>query len=149
MKARQFIFRCGILLAVLAAVFGCGFAMTVQQRVDAFLEALNDDDRTSLYLNLDPGLPDYELLKAPEYWGVNEWDGWFPTVSGDTPYTLANTLIDDTSDPDVPVFTGDLSGPGGYGVTKFLEMTFVKVGLNWMIESIDLGTESVVPYNPI
>jgi hypothetical protein len=148
MRARHLILLCSILFISLMVVFGCGFGVTVQQRVDFFLAALNLEDRTDLHLNLDPSVENYDLLKAPEYWGVNNTDGWFPTVSGDTPYTLANTLIDDTTNPDVPVFTGDLSGPAGYGAAKYLEMTFVKVGLNWMIETITLGLDSVVPYNP-
>lgn len=150
MKTRKLLLLCSILIAVLAMVFGCGFGVTVQQRVDFFLAALNNDDRTDLYLNLDPNLPNYDLLMAPAYWGEAPDDGYFPTVSGGTPYSLANTAIDDTTNPDLPSFTGDLYGPDAFSVTfKYLEMTFVKVGLDWMIESMRLGGVDVIPYNPL
>jgi hypothetical protein len=144
MRVKQLIPFCGILLAVLTVVFGCSFGVTLQQRVNAFLAALNNDDRTDLYSNLDPNLPDYEALKDPAYWGEDSTSGWFPTVSGDAPYILTDTSIDDQTDPTVPVFIGDLSGPSGYGVAKMLQLTFVKVGMDWMIETMVLGVDVVV-----
>ncbi|OHD72846.1 MAG: hypothetical protein A2177_08905 [Spirochaetes bacterium RBG_13_68_11] len=142
MRVKHVLQVAGVALALLAVLFGCSFGVTIQGRIEQFLEDLNATSRDQLYLNLDPALTDYNSLKDPLY-----WDGWFPLVGGGTSYFLVNQVTDD-SGVTTAIVTADISGPATFLGPKALVIGLVKDGLNWMIHTITLDAIDVVPYNP-
>jgi hypothetical protein len=133
--------------ALLGLVFGCTFGVTIQGRLDQFVSDLNAADRSELYLNLDPSLVDYEALKATAYWGNDVSTGWFPLVGVDTPYSLSAVVVDDPGTGTATV-TATIDGPVLFGGPWDIVFGLVKVDLDWMIESIILDGDSVVPLPP-
>jgi hypothetical protein len=142
MKVKHVLRVAGVALTLLAVLFGCSFGLTIQGRIDQFLEDLNATSRDQLYLNLDPSVGDYDAMKAASY-----WDGWFPLVGGDTPYFLENQLTDNPGDGTAAV-TANISGPATFLGPKPLIVGLVRIGLDWMIGTITLDGTNVVPYHP-
>ena len=56
-------------VALFAVVYGCVFGLSIQGRLDQFIDDLNSADRSNVYKNLDPSIPDYDELKHTNYWG--------------------------------------------------------------------------------
>jgi hypothetical protein len=139
MSVKRIIVLAGTALLLFAMVFGCSFGVTIQGRIDQFLEDLNAASRDQLYLNLDPSLGDYNALKDPLY-----WDGWFPLVGGGTDYSLTNQVIDDPG-TGIATVTADIDGPIGFSGPLPIVIGLLKVDLNWMIETITLDVDTVVP----
>lgn len=139
MSVKRILVLAGIALLLLAVVFGCSFGVTIQGRIDQFLEDLNAASRDQLYLNLDPSLVDYDALKDPAY-----WDGWFPLVSGGTDYFLTSQVIDNPGGT-IATVTATIDGPIGFSGPFPIVIGLVKVGLDWMIETITLDVDAVVP----
>jgi hypothetical protein len=133
--------------ALLGLAFGCTFGVTIQGRLDQFVSDLNAADRSELYLNLDPSLGDYDALKDTAYWGNDTTTGWFPLVGVDTPYSLSAVVVDDPGTGTATV-TATIDGPDLFGGPWDIVFGLVKVDLDWMIESIILDSDSVVPLPP-
>jgi len=140
MSVKRLLLLSGVAIALLAVLYGCTFGVTVQGRIDQFMEDLNAASRAEIYLNLDPSLADYNALKDPLY-----WDGWFPLVAGDTPYSLLSQVIDDSGVTTATV-TADIDGRATFGGQKALVVGLVQVGFDWMISTITLDGFNVVPF---
>ena len=80
MNALRFARRACIVALTMGMVFGCFLTRPITvlpaQRVDAFLASLNAADHSTVYLNIDPGVANYDLMIDETY-----WNGDFP-VSG-------------------------------------------------------------------
>lgn len=145
MHMKRALLLSAVALVVLAIVFGCSFGITIQGRLDQFLKDLNAASRGQLYLNLDPNLLDYEALKDPAYWGDTPTTGWFPLVDGGTAYSLTSVVIDDSLVTTATV-TASIDGPDFFGGPWVIVIGLSKVGLDWMIETITLDGDNVVPH---
>jgi hypothetical protein len=144
-----------VVLAVGAALYGCiipeppPLMNSTADRVAQFLADLNAADHASVYLNLDPGVDRYDDMKVDSY-----WNGFFPLVAGDIPYSYSSLVIGDPDVDGVVTVTADLDGRDSFNGPKYLEMTLVSVAFwdhdpaesLWMIRTITLGLDSIVPY---
>ncbi len=139
MSMRRILKLAATALILCAIILGCSFGVTIQGRIDQFIADLNASSRDQLYLNLDPSLADYEALKDPAY-----WDGIFPPVGVDTNYFVMNQTVDDPG-TGIATVTADIDGPAGFSGPKLVVIGLVKVGIDWMIGSITLAGDSVVP----
>lgn len=146
--------RCALFTAILlAALAACVMppprevTVTPDMRVAAFLADLNAADHSTVYLNLDPAVQNYNSMKTFEYWDV-----FFPVVGpGDDKYSYTDLVIGAEDEDGVITVTATLCGdPDTYGSDKPLVMTLVLVDFDepyeswWMIETMMLGTEIVV-----
>ncbi len=124
---------------------------TPAQRVDQFLADLNAVDHASVYLNLDPGVDRYDDMKVDAY-----WTGFFPLVDGIDPlYSYTSLVIGEPDANGVVTMSADIDGRLSFNGPKYIEMTLVTVAFwdhdpaesLWMIRTITLGLDSIVPYN--
>jgi hypothetical protein len=140
MSLRRTLLLSAIAITLLALVFGCGFGVTIDQRLEQFITDLNVAIRdNTMYLNLDPGLADYDALAIGAY-----WDGAFPD-GGTTPaYGLTGISINDAGDGTATVLAM-IAGPGSFGGPWSIEFGLVRIGFDWFIGSITLDGFPVVP----
>jgi hypothetical protein len=149
--------RLTIVVLMLGAVLSsCDFLVppplmnTPAQRVDQFLADLNAIDHTQVYMNLDPGVDRYDDMKVESY-----WTGWFPLVDGDTPYWYSSLVIGEPDSNEVVTVSANIDGRTSFNGPKYIEMTLVSVAFwdhdpaesLWMIRTITLGFDPIVPYN--
>lgn len=145
MSLKRVVLLSAVALGVLALVTGCFFGISINQRLEQFVADLNLADRSSLYLNLDPNLPDYDALKDPAYWSGSE--GWFPD-GGTTPlYALTDVVTNNAGDGTATV-TASIDGPAMFGGPWVIDFALVRDGFDWFISSITLDGDQVVPIPP-
>lgn len=122
-----------VLAAIAALILGsCVMApITIEDRIDRFEAALNGD-RTTAYMNLVYGSPEYEANTGK----ADLWDIHFPLASG-TDTTAFNIVLDAYTDPlDVQA---TITGPDAY--TKRAKFVMVNGGStieDWRIQDIQL-----------
>jgi hypothetical protein len=130
-------------IAFLALVLGCGFGVTIDQRLEQFIEDLNVTSRdNTVYLNFDPGLGDYDALAIGAY-----WDGVFPDGGTTLAYALSEISINDAGDGTATVLAM-IDGPVSFGGPWAIEFGLVRIGFEWFIGSITLDGATVVPLPP-
>lgn len=134
MKNKNALFILLIILVAVLSFDSCSlFGVKIDERIDAFIDDLNND-RNSIYLNFHPsGTADYNAIKAP----ITSWDIWFPT--GET-YSLSNL---DDGDSDSVTATITSTDSGGWG-SKSAIFKMAKDGCDWMIEELTLDGTLIV-----
>jgi hypothetical protein len=128
----------GLLLAaiVFLAFEGCNLLpVSVEARVEAFLDDVNNTDRGGIYLNFHPTLTvDYDAIRSPA--PPPDWDAPFPIAS--IPFSISSL---DTSDPwDV---TGMVDSPAIGWVSKPIVFRMSQDGMDWMIQQMTFDTISI------
>jgi hypothetical protein len=145
MSVKQVV-RCTFAVAIaLAMVISCSLlppreiTVTPDMRVTAFLAALNAADHSTVYLNLDPAVKNYDDMITHEYWDV-----FFPVVGpADDPYTYSGLVIGAPDTSGIITVTATLNYDPDWAIApKALVMTLELVDLYtpyeswWMIETL-------------
>ena len=114
--------------------------VTIEQRIERFEAALNGD-RTTAYMNLVSGSPEYEANTGKS----DLWDVYFPLSAGSdtTPFAI---VLDAYADPlDV---RATITGPDGYNKSaKFVMVTSGSISEDWRIQDLQLWV-SIPPTDP-
>jgi hypothetical protein len=143
----------GLLLiaGLLVVLVGCpsGTEMTVQQRVEAFIEDINASppDYSLVKAHFSPDTPSYGSLQLQSFWDAT----YFAVV--DQPFTLGTMSLDDQADGGYTggvTYDGEISSPtaGTYTATFILvpdaDALLVE---NWLIRQIDISDGSLPIYS--
>jgi hypothetical protein len=142
MSLKRVLLLSAIVIAVLALVVGCSLTnFIIDQRLDTFIDDLNQADRdNTVYVNLDPGLSDYDALKA-----ALNWDTWFPNGGNLPLYSLSNIVISDAGDGTATV-TATIFGPGGFSIGYPIEFGLVQIGSDWFINLLIFDSSQYIPF---
>jgi len=106
---------------------GCDLAgITVEARINNFLNDINSDDRSDTYLNFHPTETElYDDLK------LSDWESLFP--SADRDYYIANLNSLDSS-----WVTGQIHSPNTLEWPKDVVFVMEKDGFSWYIDDMYL-----------
>ncbi|MCX7037968.1 MAG: hypothetical protein NT005_02365 [Spirochaetes bacterium] len=105
--------------------------VTIEQRIDRFEAALNGD-RTTAYMNLVSGSPEYEANTGkPDLWDIH-----FPLSAGSdtTPFAIVPDAYTDPLDVQATI-----TGPDGFSKrAKFVMENGGSISEDWRIKDIQL-----------
>ena len=135
MKTKNALFVLLIILVVALSFESCSlFGTKIDERIDAFIDDLNNSDRSNVYTNFHPDkTADYNAIKDPS----TTWDIWFPVA--DIPYSISN--LDDSDSDSV---TAVISSSGTFGPSN-ATFKMAKDGFDWMIEELTVQGLTPVP----
>jgi len=125
-----------IVLAVILAVTGCSgllgmlFPMTIEDRINLFMAAINDENRTPTAILLNFG-PESDMVYYDAAQADTFWEDAFPAEN-----TYGFAITDETVTSAVEV-AGTISTPsGGTIFTTYTFEMYQEESGNWLIKSI-------------
>ena len=126
MKTKIALFILLIIFAVTLSFESCSlFGTKIDERIDSFIDDLNNSDRSNVYTNFHSSeTADYNAIKDPS----TTWDNWFPVAS--ITYSISN--LDDSDSDNV---TAIINSSGTFG-TSDATFKMAKDGFDWMIEEL-------------
>jgi hypothetical protein len=127
--------RLALLAAVLVLAFGgCSlFPVSIEERIQLFMDDLNKTDRSMIYLNFHPTLTtDYDAIQGGTH--LPDWD--VPFAVAYISYSIADL---DPSNPST--VTGNINTAyGAWAGPKAVVFRMAQDGANWMIQGMDFHT---------